>query len=1099
VFDNLFNDPTLDGILAEQRRKQAEQQLKNGLAPQDAETLLGKVAGAGLGALHYVGSTLDKTFGGRSLRGALAGKARELLAPIPFSDTLGITNPDDNTSGRELLENAGVLTKKAPDAGFQWDDLAGMGAELALDPSLYLTLGTGSALTKAGQQAGKMGLLPKTAAARIGGFGAGTKELTALAGAMAVPEAELVGKPLAGLVGLGAPFSSPSAVLGTGQTGKAIGGWLDRAADKAAYSGVGRTLSRLFDADVKGMTSEAGQRAARANADAFRNADALAKADHLEGLKILEKHGLLDNGDDLRRVMEGTLNGPVSPGMREAADFMRKRYQQMHAEALASGREVPQHFDDYIDFASRQRVDPGTSSPGYRNGHRERPFDPTSPNDVAREDLLRQIPGGTATINAMVADPTLAQLIDHGKATGNYLGAQAHIRQNYLGLDAQAQAQLGAWKAKPPAKGTADWTRFEQLQALHKKAEKLPGFLEDIDPIYRQPGATAYFGNNPLTDFTLYNLKHQKAQAGAGAIHDMFAASALAPGSSTADAVSIVDALKGAKLGHNPGIGSPSGMQAVLDKLVASGMLPAGSTVADLANVHLPRDVASDAARYMNMVSVPEGLHPVLGAFDSLTNLTKAFQTSVFPSFHTRNMMTGLFQNAVIGASDPRHHALDPRAWFKPFRDALTMRSNGAVEGAADIFKATRPGITDAEATRLLMEEMFTHGARTGLDSTAAAEAIGKGTVANPVGLSLPGGGNEVSALDVLKGKTLPANSSWNPMDIRGVGGDVGSMNPFSSTGKLRDETLFRPARYGQEVGHLGDDLNRMSAFVALRRQGVDAAEAAVRSKAAHYDYSKMTDFEREVMRRVMPFYSFTRKNLPFQLQELASRPGGLVGTAVKQLDSMRSDAGFLPEQVSEGMAIPVGGKGDDGTQRFLTHFGLPVEDAFSMLGTGADPVGRTLEKTGGMLNPLIKGPLEYMAGKQFYSGRALDDLYNVSGSTLLDQAVMNSPLSRVMTTGRQLADDRKSAVDKLLGLVGPAKITDVDTNKARDIAAREIATETLKASPGVSKFENLYVKPEDLASLSPEEFKLYQLYKYLEAQQREAAKKKKAAKAGAK
>lgn len=1091
MFDNpLFNDPVLDGILAEKRRREAETTLKAGLPPEEAETLLGKVAGAGLGALHYVGSTLDKTFGGRSIRGLLAGKTRELLAPLPFSDTLGITNPDDNTSGRELLESAGVLDKKEKGAGFQWDDLAGVGAEMALDPSMYLTLGTGSALTKAGQQASKMGLLPKTAAARVGGLQAGTKELTAVAKALAVPEADLAAKPLAGLMGIGLPFAQPSAVVGAGDVGKNVAGWLDKAADTAAYSGVGRTLSRLFDPAVRGTTSTAAQKAMRASEDTFRSGEALARANHVEGLKLLSQHGIMDKGDEIRRVIEGTFQGPVSPEIQAAADFIRDGYKRMHGESIDVGRMVPQHSDEFIDFASRQRTDPGGSTAGFRGGHREKAFDASSANQLSREDLLRNIPGGTDAINSMVKDPAVAAML----ASGNTLGVAAHLRQNYLGLDAQALQQLAAWKAKPPAKGTADYVRFQQMQALHKKSVKLADWIGDLDPLHRDPAKGGYFNNHVLTDYTLYNLKHQKAQAGAQAVHEMFANAAGAAGPGT---VSASDALK--TVGLDAALSTPGGLRggqkALLDKLMEKGILPPGSSTADLSRLHLPKDVVEDAMRYQRMVSTPEALHPIVGAFDSLTNLTKAFQTSPFPAFHTRNMVTGLAQNAVIGASDPRYHALDPRAWFNPFRDALTMRSNGAIEGAADIFKAARPGITDAEATKLLMEEMFTHAARTGLDQTAAAQAIGKGTLENPVPLKLPGTA-EIPASDVLLGKSMPANGTWNPLDVRGVGGEPGSMNPFSMDGKLRDETLFKPVRYGQEVGHLGDDLNRMSAFVALRRQGVDAAEAALRSKAAHYDYSRMTDFEREVMRRLVPFYSFTRQNLPFQLQELAARPGGVAATAVKGLDKLRSTAGFLPEQVSEGMAIPLGGTADDGTQRFLTHFGLPVEDAFSLMGTGADPVQRSLEKAGGMLNPIIKGPLEYLAGKQFYSGRSLDDLRSPTGTdmTLLDQVATNSPLSRPLTFLNQMADDRKSLLDKAVLALGPAKMTDVDTIKARDIAAREIATETLKGSAGVSRFENLHVKPEDLAGLTPEQLKLYQLYKYLEAQQREAAKRKKAA-----
>ena len=131
------------------------------LAPQEEESVLGRIGSAALGGVGYAGAALEKALGGRALRGALGGKPRELLSIIPFSDTLGITNEADRVSGKELL-------------GYDRHDdswggmLGGMGGEMALDPGSYLTFGAG-ALSKAGQAAKAAGVLPKTTAARATG------------------------------------------------------------------------------------------------------------------------------------------------------------------------------------------------------------------------------------------------------------------------------------------------------------------------------------------------------------------------------------------------------------------------------------------------------------------------------------------------------------------------------------------------------------------------------------------------------------------------------------------------------------------------------------------------------------------------------------------------------------------------------------------------------------------------------------------------------------------------------------------------------------------------------------------------------------------
>ncbi len=55
--------------------------------------------------LEYAGG-IEEKFGGRAIRGLLGGKPRELLSVVPFSDTLGITEPrrpgDRQRSGQPI-------------------------------------------------------------------------------------------------------------------------------------------------------------------------------------------------------------------------------------------------------------------------------------------------------------------------------------------------------------------------------------------------------------------------------------------------------------------------------------------------------------------------------------------------------------------------------------------------------------------------------------------------------------------------------------------------------------------------------------------------------------------------------------------------------------------------------------------------------------------------------------------------------------------------------------------------------------------------------------------------------------------------------------
>lgn len=83
-----------------------------------------------LDALTYGAEALSKP--GRAVRGAIAGRPDELLSFLPFSDSLGVTDPSRAVWGRDLLGMAGLGT------GSETGDMAaGMGVDLLTDPLLY--------------------------------------------------------------------------------------------------------------------------------------------------------------------------------------------------------------------------------------------------------------------------------------------------------------------------------------------------------------------------------------------------------------------------------------------------------------------------------------------------------------------------------------------------------------------------------------------------------------------------------------------------------------------------------------------------------------------------------------------------------------------------------------------------------------------------------------------------------------------------------------------------------------------------------------------------------------------------------------------------
>lgn len=145
--------------------------------------------------LTYVGQTLDKP--GAAVRGLLAGRPDQLANLVPFSDTAGLTDPSQRTSGRGLLEAYGLVGPKGPE--FDWTDASGIGVELATDPLNLLGLANVGRVAKAAQGAKANNLLRDTLLAK----GAMPEEIAGLT--KAVDEA---GNPLRTYHGTGRVFDA---------------------------------------------------------------------------------------------------------------------------------------------------------------------------------------------------------------------------------------------------------------------------------------------------------------------------------------------------------------------------------------------------------------------------------------------------------------------------------------------------------------------------------------------------------------------------------------------------------------------------------------------------------------------------------------------------------------------------------------------------------------------------------------------------------------------------------------------------------------------------------------------------------------------------
>jgi hypothetical protein len=191
------------------------------------------------------------------------------------------------------------------------------------------------------------------------------------------------------------------------------------------------------------------------------------------------------------------------------------------------------------------------------------------------------------------------------------------------------------------------------------------------------------------------------------------------------------------------------------------------------------------------------------------------------------------------------------------------------------------------------------------------------------------------------------------------------------------------------------EDMARTNFFMNAVRQGHAPHEAMRLVNKGLYDYTGgLSKFERMWVKRIMPFYSFTRFTLPLAADVATTKPGRLANTARglrgffaawnkarggEDLNETErhSIPGWILEQPSTFARF-----GMDGRAIFNAFTNWTPLDAVSFLEHGdkdRSAIERTVQKTVlSMLTPMLKLPLEHVMNTNFFTGRAIKDIYRM-------------------------------------------------------------------------------------------------------------------------
>jgi len=177
-----------------------------------------------------------------------------------------------------------------------------------------------------------------------------------------------------------------------------------------------------------------------------------------------------------------------------------------------------------------------------------------------------------------------------------------------------------------------------------------------------------------------------------------------------------------------------------------------------------------------------------------------------------------------------------------------------------------------------------------------------------------------------------------------------------------------------RDLAQYREDAVRLALYLGRRRKGDSPDEASRFTNRHLFDYGDLTQFEKSVLRRVLPFYTFTARNFPQQVRALLERPGKYANLEKARQEALKASQvpegyeGDLEKYEQQGVPIPIPGTSN------LLYPKLPVTDLSRL----------TLKDQGNylmaMLTPILKTPVELDQNYSFFLRRKIDDLVGEVG-----------------------------------------------------------------------------------------------------------------------
>lgn len=337
----------------------------------------------------------------------------------------------------------------------------------------------------------------------------------------------------------------------------------------------------------------------------------------------------------------------------------------------------------------------------------------------------------------------------------------------------------------------------------------------------------------------------------------------------------------------------------------------------------LPKQIAT-TLNNSKKATTDEGSKGILRAYDNVLNLWKAYATAVNPGFHARNAQSNVFQAGLASSKsllNPMNH----------INAAKTNMTNLPIVGQ----KIANQTI-DIGGQKMKVGDVVELMKKEGVHNTGW---IAK-DIPNYIKDNLDAG---------LSNKLAPKSIAQ-------------LLNPLSQKNAL--------IRGGRAVGSSVENQGRSFGFLsALKNTGGDIKESAKIADKTFFDYGDVTKFEQDVLKRTIPFYTWMRKNVPLQAENIVRTPGKYSGVN-KALDGVRDlsdpvDETNLPEYMNTPTWVKTPLK--QSGKPMYWNSNLPYGDLEKL---NPSKLGETAL---GSLAPTIKAPMEMYFNKNSFFGNEIE------------------------------------------------------------------------------------------------------------------------------